>query len=57
MREEEGGSHSVSGELFIRGVDTSQTYHSLFRVIEALDELHRSALPGSARTNKGCGLS
>lgn len=33
-----------------------QTYHALFWVIEALDELNSSTLPSSTRTNEGCGL-
>lgn len=56
-KEEGGGRYSVSRELLISGVNKRQTYHSLFRVIEALDELNSSTLPSSTRTDKGCGLS
>lgn len=57
LKEGGGVRYSVSRELLISGVDKRQTYHSLFRVIEALDELNSSTLPSSTRTDKGCGLS
>lgn len=58
LKKEEGGaSYSMSSELLTSGFNKSQAYHSLFRVIEALDELNGGTLPSSTRTDEGCGLS